>query len=95
MIDSNFIKNSKLSIPNVSRETLDELNNYSLSIIKKNNIDFKKNKKLVTNGYLDSFSVLLLISKIEQTFKIKIKLEKFDINLFNSVSSIKKLITKK
>ena len=65
------------------------------SIIKKNNIDFKKNKKLVTNGYLDSFSVLLLISKIEQTFKIKIKLEKFDINLFNSVSSIKKLITKK
>ncbi len=66
-----------------------------LKSIIKNNVDFKKNKKLVTDGYLDSFSVLLLISKIEQTFKIKIKLEKFDINLFNSVSSIKKLITKK
>ena len=66
-----------------------------LKSIIKNNIDFKKNKKLVTDGYLDSFSVLLLISKIEQTFKIKIKLDKFDINLFNSVSSIKKLITKK
>ena len=66
-----------------------------LKSIIKSNIDFKKNKKLVTDGYLDSFSVLLLISKIEQTFKIKIKLEKFDINLFNSVSSIKKLITKK
>jgi len=66
-----------------------------LKSIIKNNIDFKKNKKLVTDGYLDSFSVLLLISKIEQTFKIKIKLEKFDINLFNSVSSIKKLISKK
>ena len=66
-----------------------------LKSIIKNNIDFKKNRKLVTDGYLDSFSVLLLISKIEQTFKIKIKLEKFDINLFNSVSSIKKLITKK
>ena len=36
MIDSNFIKNSKLSIQNVSRETLDELNKYSLSIIRKN-----------------------------------------------------------
>ena len=36
MIDSNFIKNSKLNIQNVSRETLDELNKYSLSIIKKN-----------------------------------------------------------
>ena len=66
-----------------------------LKSIIKNKVDFKKNKKLVAEGYLDSFSVLLLISKIEQTFKIKIKLEKFDINLFNSVSSIKKLITKK
>ena len=37
-----------------------------LKSIIKNNIDFKKNKKLVTDGYLDSFSVLLLISKIEQ-----------------------------
>ena len=36
MIDSNFIKNSKLSIQNVSRETLDELNKFSLSILKKN-----------------------------------------------------------
>ena len=36
MIDSDFIKNSKLSIQNVSRETLDELNKYSLSIIRKN-----------------------------------------------------------
>ena len=36
MIDSNFIKNSKINIQNVSRETLEELNKYSLSIIRKN-----------------------------------------------------------
>ena len=36
MIDSNFIKNSKIVIQNVSRETLDELNNYRLSIVSKN-----------------------------------------------------------
>ena len=66
-----------------------------LNSIIKNNIDLRKNKKLVTDGHLDSFSVLLLISKIEQTFKIKIKLEKFDINYFNSVASIKKLVLKK
>tara|TARA_B100001063_G_C16699382_1_gene521705 strand:- start:882 stop:1115 length:234 start_codon:yes stop_codon:yes gene_type:complete len=65
-----------------------------LNSIIKNNIDLRKNKKLVTDGHLDSFSVLLLISKIEQTFKIKIKLEKFDINYFNSVASIKKLVSK-
>ena len=40
MIDSNFIKRSKLSIQNVSRETLDELNKYSLSIICLVFIDF-------------------------------------------------------
>ena len=36
MIDSDFIKNSKFIIQDVSRETLDELNKYSLSILKKN-----------------------------------------------------------
>jgi len=66
-----------------------------LETVIKEKVNFKKQKKLVSNGYLDSFSVLLLISKIEQTFKIKIKLDKFDINCFNSVSSIKKLISKK
>ena len=37
-----------------------------LKSIIKNKVDFKKNKKLVAEGYLDSFSVLLLISKILQ-----------------------------
>ena len=36
MIDSDFIKNSKFITQDVSRETLDELNKYSLSILKKN-----------------------------------------------------------
>ena len=36
MIDSNFIKNSKFIAQYVSRETLDELNKYSLSILKRN-----------------------------------------------------------
>ena len=36
MIDSNFIKKTDLGIHNVSRETLEELNSYILSILKKN-----------------------------------------------------------
>lgn len=66
-----------------------------LETVVKKKINFKKQKKLVSDGFLDSFSILLLISKIEQTFKITIKLEKFDINCFNSITSIKKLILKK
>lgn len=66
-----------------------------LETVVKKKINYKKQKKLVSDGLLDSFSILLLISKIEQTFKITIKLEKFDINCFNSITSIKKLILKK
>jgi len=36
LIDSNFIKNTNIDILNVSRETLKELEDYSMSIIKKN-----------------------------------------------------------
>ncbi len=67
MIDSNFIKNSKLSIQNVSRETLDELNKYSLSILKKNNdinlISSSTEKSIKTRHILDSAQTIDFINK--------------------------------
>ena len=67
MIDSNFIKNSKLSIQNVSRETLDELNNYSLSIIKKNKeinlISSSTEKSINTRHIIDSAQIIDFINK--------------------------------
>ena len=60
-------------------------------IIKKK-INYKSNKKLVTDGHLDSFSIILLVSKLEQTFKIKIKLENTNTNIFNSLKTIKKML---
>ena len=60
--------------------------------VSKNKRNFKKEKKLVSNGYLDSFSVLLLISKLEQQFKIKINMKYLDINNFESINLIKKII---
>ena len=73
MIDSNFIKNSKLGIQNVSRETLDELSSYSSSILNKNKdinlISSSTEKSINTRHIFDSaqtidfidFSVLVLI----------------------------------
>ena len=58
--------------------------------VSKNKRNFKKEKKLVSNGYLDSFSVLLLISRLEQQFKIKINMKYLDINNFESINLIKK-----
>ena len=67
MIDSNFIKNSKLSIQNVSRETLDELNKYSSSILKKNKdinlISSSTEKSIKTRHILDSAQTIDFINK--------------------------------
>ena len=67
MIDSNFIKNSKLSIQNVSRETLDELNKYRLSIIEKNReinlISASTEKSINTRHIIDSAQTIDFIDK--------------------------------
>ena len=67
MIDSNFIKNSKIGSQNVSRETLDELNKYSLSIIKKNKeinlISSNTEKSINTRHIADSAQIIDFIDK--------------------------------
>ena len=67
MIDSNFIKRSKLSIQNVSRETLDELNKYGLSIIEKNKeinlISESTEKSINTRHIADSAQTIDFINK--------------------------------
>ena len=67
MIDSNFIKNSKLGIQNVSRETLDELNKYSLSILKKNKeinlISSSTEKSINTRHIEDSAQIFDFVDK--------------------------------
>ena len=67
MIDSNFIKKSKLGIQNVSRETLDELNKYSLSILKKNKdinlISSSTEKSIKTRHIEDSAQIIDFINK--------------------------------
>ena len=67
MIDSDFIKNSKLTIQNVSRETLDELKKYSLSIIQKNReinlISSSTEKSINTRHIYDSAQIIDFINK--------------------------------
>ena len=67
MIDSNFIKKSKLNIQNVSRETLDELNAYSYSILNKNKeinlISTTTEKSINTRHIVDSAQTIDFIDK--------------------------------
>ena len=71
MIDSNFINKSKLCIQNVSRETLDELNAYSSSILSKNKeinlISSTTEKSINTRHILDSAQIIDFINKNDIT----------------------------
>ncbi len=67
MIDSNFIKNSKFIAQYVSRETLDELSKYSLSILKKNkeiNLISRSTEKSIKSRHIeDSAQIIDFIDK--------------------------------
>ena len=78
MIDSDFIKNSKLFIQNVSRETLDELNKFSLSIIKKN-----RDINLISSSTEKSIN----IRHIEDSAQTLDFIDKKDVNICTDLGS--------
>ena len=57
-------------------------------------INFKKDIDLIQSGFLDSFSVLVLIANLEKEFKIKISLKNFDIKSISTIKQIVKLSKK-
>ena len=62
MIDSNFIKNSKFIAQYVSRETIDELNKYSLSILKKNkhiNLISRSTEKSIKSRHIEDSAQII------------------------------------
>ena len=69
MIDSNFIKNTGINIPNVSRETLKELDEYGSNIILKNKhinlISSSTEKSLNIRHIIDSAQTIDFIDNIE------------------------------
>ena len=78
MIDSDFIKNSKLSIQNVSRETLNELNNFSISILKRN-----KEINLISSSSEKSIN----IRHIEDSAQTLDFIDKKDVNICTDLGS--------
>ena len=58
--------------------------------------DIKDDEPLISGGILDSFSVLILISRLESDFKIRLEMSQLDIKKIDSVnliySTIKKII---
>ena len=58
------------------------------------NFKFTKKYRLVSDGHLDSFNVLILISSLEKNFNVKINLKNFDIKNLEDLIKIEKLIKK-
>ena len=69
MIDSNFIKNTGINIPNVSRETLNELDEYGSNIILRNKdinlISSSTEKSVNIRHIIDSAQTIDFIDNIE------------------------------
>ena len=69
MIDSNFIKNNGINIPNVSRETLKELDEYGSNIILRNKdinlISSSTEKSVNIRHIIDSAQTIDFIDNIE------------------------------
>ena len=73
--------------------TKSEISIIVCSIINLEKIDYSE--PLISSGLLDSFSILVLISKLEMKFDIKINLEGIDIKELDSVDLIYQFLIKK
>ncbi len=57
-------------------------------------VDFEKEKGLISDNILDSFDLLSLISELNDAYDIKIKSNDIKMKNFNSAEAILALITK-
>lgn len=55
-------------------------------------VDFTKETALIDDGILDSVDVLSIVSKLKESFGVKISIAELDPDDFNSVETIQKLV---
>ncbi|MGN0518909.1 MAG: phosphopantetheine-binding protein [Acutalibacteraceae bacterium] len=55
-------------------------------------VDFENEKALITDGVLDSFDIVSLVSELNAEFDISIGVEELEPENFNSIEAIEKLI---
>lgn len=55
-------------------------------------VDFENEKGLVTDGILDSFSIVTLVGRINEEFDITVGVDELEPENFDSVDAILKLI---
>ena len=73
------------------------MNKEKISLIVKEVADIeeiKDDEPLISGGILDSFSVLILISRLESDFKINLEMSQLDIKQIDSVNLIYNTIKK-
>ena len=57
-------------------------------------VDFENETELIDEGILDSFDVVSIISEIDDTFDVQIRINELDPENFNSAKAIWNLIQK-
>jgi acyl carrier protein len=57
-------------------------------------VDFENEIALIDDGILDSFDVVSIISELDDTFDVQIRINELDPENFNSAEAIWKLVQK-
>ena len=57
-------------------------------------VDFENETALIDDGILDSFDVVSIISELDDTFDVQIRINELDPENFNSAEAIWKLVQK-
>ena len=60
----------------------------------RSDVDFKKEKKLIDDGILDSFDIIEIVSTFNDEFDIEIDVDELMPENFNTIEAMKQLIEK-
>ncbi len=53
---------------------------------------FDEEKNLLTDGYINSFEILMIVKEIEKEFSIKVPIESIELDIFNNIEDICNMI---
>ncbi|MFD1178850.1 phosphopantetheine-binding protein [Paenibacillus puldeungensis] len=60
----------------------------------RSDVNFEKEKALVSHGILDSFDIISIVAKLGEEFELDIPVEEINEDNFDSVEVLERMITK-
>lgn len=74
----------------------DKVRNKIIELLKevRSDVNFEKEKALVSHGILDSFDIISIVAKMAEEFELDIPVEEINEDNFDSVEALERMISK-